>query len=220
MTDRKTNGKQPKPERRGVYSFLILALNAVLFFCALFLSSRYVSAYQERLREENLGNIKNLNQSAASNATALIESWNIKVNDLSQYLQRHPLTAKETLVLLEDANSSGDRLFELIDSEYAGYQARRGADGGFVPVSYARDAYAELKKAFDDTTDAGSGSICFAPEFTESGTALKYCAVYRHVPLLDETASAKCIRSCWPASPRTCWRRSTTRMITRGSPPC
>ena len=64
----------PIAQRRSLSLFVILMNVLMLSFAALSYG-RYASVYQERLREENLGNIANLNQSSALNATTLIDSW-------------------------------------------------------------------------------------------------------------------------------------------------
>lgn len=174
--------------RRNLFSLFVLLMNAVLLLCAVALYGRYVSVYQERLREENLGNIANLNRSAATNATAFIQSWGTKLDDIAQYVERNRLTHEQTLDLICDANSSPDREFELIGDNYAGYLARKDASGAYIPVFYQHDAYESLRHAFDDVGDHAYEDVCFAPEFTDSATALKYFAVYKHLTLLDAQA--------------------------------
>jgi signal transduction histidine kinase/CheY-like chemotaxis protein len=186
------NGIENKPflERRALALFVII-LNIVLLVFAILAYGRYASAYQERLREENLGNIANLNQSSAMNATVLIDSWNIKLEDIAQYISQHDMTYDEALVVIEQANSSENRQFELIGRDYTGYLARRDSNGGFIPLNYQKKAYAELQKAFDDVTDAAYDDVRFAPEFTDGDTALKYFAIYRHIPLKNRNGETE-----------------------------
>ena len=134
-----------KTPHRGVSSILIPLLNIVLLVLAIVLYYRYVSVYQERLREENLLNIANLNTSAASNATALVDSWDTKLDDIVRYVERHGATQEEALSLIDDANSSDERFFELIGPDYTGYLARRDESGAFIPVSYKGSSYAALQ---------------------------------------------------------------------------
>ena len=162
---------KPLAQRR-LFSLSIVLLNVVLLIVALLSYGRYVSVYQEGLREENLGNIANLNQSSAMNATALISSWDVKLKDIAQYVRQHDLTHDEALVLIEQSNSAKDRMFQLIGGDDQGYLVQRDASGAYIPLSYAQDSYADLQKVFDDTQDQAYGDICFAPEFTDGYTAL------------------------------------------------
>ncbi len=178
-------------EQRRFFSPIVLILNIILLAFAALSYGRYAAVYQERLREENLGNIANMNQSSAMNATALIESWNIKLEDLVQFAEYHEMSHDEALSMIEQSNSSEDRQFELIGGNYKGYLARRDESGAYIPLSYQKGAYSELQKAFDDINDDAYNDICFAPEFTDGNTALKYFAVYRHLSLKDEDGKAK-----------------------------
>lgn len=172
--------------QKRTFSVTVIILNIVLLTIAALSYGRYLSVYQERLIEENLGNIANLNRSSALNVTALIDSWSVKLTDVDRYISVNDLTLDEALTVIEQSNSSRNRQFELIGSDYTGYLARRDDSGGFIPLSYEAEAYAELKKAIDDKDDSGFEDVCFAPEFTDSETALKYFAVYRHLPIRNE----------------------------------
>lgn len=188
MTDEFTH--RPVLERR-TFSLVVIILNIVLLLFAVLSYGRYISAYRERLREENLGNIANLNQSSALNATVLISSWNIKLEDIAQYIGQYDMTYREALSVIEQSNSSMDRQFELIDGGYTGYLALRDENGAFIPLDYRKPAYADLQKALDDMQDSAYDDIRFVPEFTDSSTALKYFAIYRHLPLKDENGTTK-----------------------------
>lgn len=172
--------------QKRTFSVTVIILNIVLLTIAALSYGRYLSVYQERLTEENLGNIANLNRSSALNVTALIDSWSVKLTDVDRYISVNDLTLDEALTVIEQSNSSRNRQFELIGSDYTGYLARRDDSGGFIPLSYEAEAYAELQKAIDDKDDSGFEDVCFAPEFTDSETALKYFAVYRHLPIRNE----------------------------------
>ncbi|MDD2648007.1 MAG: hypothetical protein PHI27_02180 [Eubacteriales bacterium] len=99
--------------KRG-QGLIVIILNLVLLSCAILFYTMYTSAYEKRLNDENLGNIANMNRSAAMNATALIESMNIKLDDLAQYVKKHALDLEGALEMIDDANSSSERYFELI----------------------------------------------------------------------------------------------------------
>ena len=177
---------------KSSFSLLILVVNVVLLFVASMLYGRYTAVYQERLREENLGNIANLNQSAASNATALIESWEIELDDLMRYANRHPMTQDEMLAMLEDLNSNDKRQFELIGSDYTGFLARRDETGSFIPLTYRNSSsYADLRTIFDHMSGAADGAVRATPEFTDSFTALKYFALCAPVPILTADGVAE-----------------------------
>lgn len=172
--------------QRRFPSLIVIILNIALLAFAFMSYGRYATLYQERLREENLGNIANLNQSSAFNTTALIESWSVKLEDIAEYVTQRDMTHDEALAYIEQSNSSLDRYFELIGDDYTGFSARRGKDGGFIPLSYEKSGYADLQEAFNDVNDSAYDDICFAPEFTDGDTALKYFAIYKHLTLKNE----------------------------------
>ena len=176
---------------RRVLPVVVVLLNVALLAFAALLYGRYASGYQERLQEENLGNIANLNQSAALNATALIDSWNIKLEDVARYVTGHALTRDEALTVIEESNSSADRQFELIGRDYTGFLARRDGQGAFIPLSYQKSSYADLQRVLDDVEDKAHGDVRFTPEFTDGYSALKYFALYRHLPLVSETGETE-----------------------------
>ncbi len=166
-------------------SLPFLLVNILLLAASFLMIGRYVSIYQDKLWEENLSNISNLNQSAANNATALMNSWRIKLEDVSGFAERRRMTSDELLVLLEETNSSDMRQFQLIGADGTGYLARRDASGAFIPLSYQNDSYADLLAIFSAGQTAADNAVRFAPEFTDQYTALKHFALYRHVRLAD-----------------------------------
>ncbi len=181
----KRYSNQKYREKSPFMAVTVAVLNVVLLVITIILYGCYTDAYSKRLQEENLDNIANMNQSAANNMTALIDSWNIKLEDTIQYASRHDCTLDEALAYIEDANSSDERYFELIGSDYTGYLACLDEKGEFIPVSYQGHSYEELQKAFDRDEEAGQLTASFAPEFTDDMTALKHFALYCHLPLAD-----------------------------------
>ncbi|MDO5574082.1 MAG: ATP-binding protein [bacterium] len=181
-----------KSDLENPYATMAIAImNVALLAGAMILYGFYADAYKERLREENLGNIANLNQAAAISATALINSWDVKLDDVIQYIESEDATYEEALEIIANSNSNSDRHFELIGADYTGHLARRDANGQFTPVSYEGKSYADLQKIFNEDQIDYYKTVCFAPEFTDQITALKYFAIYRHLPLTDENGAKK-----------------------------
>ena len=188
-----TDDDSPKKEitHKRSFALLILIVNIVLIATAAILYGRYTAVYQERLREENLGNIANLNQSAATNATAMIGSWSTKLEDTAQFVERRRLTLEETLTLLDDANASEDRQLELIGANYSGYLARRDETGAFIAVTYQGGSYVEMKKVIDGTDVSSEGNVSFVPEFTDNYSALKCFAIYKRLQIRDANGNTE-----------------------------
>lgn len=169
---------------RRYFSVALIILNVVLLSSAFLLYALYTDAYDERLHKENLGNIANLNHSAAVNAASLFNSWKIKLDDVAKYAEIHDLTHDEFLKVLNDTNSSDERYFELIGSDYTGYLARSDDNGTFPALDYRDNSYTELQKIFGNNSSDASEEIKFTPEFTDGGkSALKFFAIYKHVTL-------------------------------------
>lgn len=177
----KTTGFQ-----RFVFAVVVM-LNVILISGSFLLYALYASAYKESLWKGNLGNISNLNNSAAVNATSLFNSWSIKLNDIAQYAEHHEMTYEEALNFISETNSNESRFFQLIGSDYKGHSAKKNSDGTFTEVSYENYS-SSLLKAFNDVDDDDyGGGICFTPEFTDNGeTAVKFFAIYKHVELKNE----------------------------------
>ena len=182
-----TEKKWPRLHRHmGV---IIAVLNAGFLLGAFLLYTMYTTAYQDRLREENLGNIANLHRSAATNATSLVTSWNTKLEDIAQYAQTHELTYEEALAYISDANSRADRYFELIGADYTGHLARRSTAGTYPALNFTHNTYGTLQKVFahagEAAGDADEGEIRFTPEYTDSGeSAEKFFAIYKYLTLI------------------------------------
>lgn len=168
-------------------NLIIVALNIALLTCAFMLYASYTKAYDNRLRDENLGNIANLNRSAVANTATLFESWDIKLEDIALYADKHGITRDEALKIISETNSCGDRHFELIGSDYKGCAVKQSADGSYAPLDYTNSSYTPLQKAFDDTKDEAYNGINFAPEYTDAGeTATKRFAIYKHISLKND----------------------------------
>lgn len=168
-------------------NIMVVLLNVLLLSAAFFMYILYARAYGERLREENLGNIHNLNRSAAMNATALLNSWKIKLDDISVYADKQKMNRDEVLDMICESNSMEARYFELIGSDHKGFLARKDEQGNYLELDYSNGSYSSLHKVFDDAADEESGDICFAPEYTDGGeTATKFFAIYKHISLPDK----------------------------------
>ena len=167
-------------------NIIVIFLNAILLSGVFIMYMLYNSAYEERLHEENLGNIANLNRSSAMNATALLDSWEVKLNDIIQYADIHNLSKGELLDMINDANSSGDRYFELIGGDYTGVLAKKDEGGTYPVLDYSNGSYSTLQNIFD-RADGEIEEIGYAPEYTDGGkTAEKFFAIYRYLSIVDE----------------------------------
>ena len=186
MKSNKNGNTEKITARNRIISAIVILINVILLSFAFILYGHYTDAYEKKMKEENLGNIANLNKSAALRADAFISGLQTKLDDILRYAELHDLTYDGLLHFIDDTNSDDGRSFELIGGDYTGHVARRGDDGGYIPVSYQEKSYINLQKAFDDTKDSAFDDICFAPEFTDNATALKYFAIYRHLTLKSD----------------------------------
>lgn len=173
-------------------NLVVIFLNVLLLSGVFLLYMFYVKAYQDRLSEENLGNIANLNQSASVNVISLFEGWSVKLDDVIGYVQKHEMTHKQAMEMICDANSSPSRYFELIGKDGKGYQAKKDADGRYIELDYSSSSYSSLHDIFK-SADAGSdNALTLTPEYTDGGeTAAKFVAMYKYIPIREEDGSTE-----------------------------
>lgn len=178
-------GGKARAGKRRSWSFLILILvNIILLSGAFLFYRRYTEAYQKSLREENLNNIGNLNKSSMAIVTAVLDSWNVKLNDFAEYTEHEETSYEQACDMLYISNSRKDIYFQLLDSSYQGLQMTKDNNGNYLPVSYTHPTYAVQQKAFDDVDDDGN-EIRFVPEFTNDVTKRLVFAIYKHITLTD-----------------------------------
>ncbi|NMP38242.1 MAG: response regulator [Clostridiales bacterium] len=179
------SGSKTKTGKSRSWSFLaLIVVNIVLLSGAFFLYGRYTQAYQKSLREENLNNISNLNKSSMAIVTAVLDSWNVKLNDIAEYAEHEGLDYEQTCDMISDFNSQEDIFFQILDSSYNGRQLTKNEDGSYPEISYAHGSYAVQQKAFDDINDNGN-EIRFVPELTNDYTKSKVFAIYKHITLAN-----------------------------------
>ncbi len=179
-----SEGKTKAGKRRS-WSFLILIfVNIVLLSGAFLLYGRYTQAYQKSLREENLSNIGNLNKSSMAIVTAVLDSWNTKLNDIAEYTWHEKMSYEQACDMISASNSQKDVFFQILDSSYNGRQLTRDDSGGYPEISYAHASYSVQQKSFDDLEDDGN-DIRFVPEFTNDFTKNRVFAIYKHITLFN-----------------------------------
>ncbi|NLW69727.1 MAG: response regulator [Eubacteriaceae bacterium] len=189
------NNNSPSPDKKaeggGLKGLIVIIINVFILACVFLLYIRFTSIYQDKLTEENMSNVANLNRSAYTNTVSIIKSWNTKLNDISGYVSAHDMNLEQALDYISQSNSDPNRFFELIGSDYKGYLAVKQEDGTYYPLKYTNISYGALQRIFDDTLDSESEDILFAPEFTDSATAMKFFAIYKHITLRAENGEKK-----------------------------
>jgi signal transduction histidine kinase/CheY-like chemotaxis protein len=205
MNERSSDGRK----RRGLSLFAAIILFNVLAFAAIGVSYfYYTSAYREKLYQENLNNVENLNIASANAAGNYIFTMGTKVDDTAGYIMSHGLNYEEAVAYLGESNSDPERVFQLIRSayyedgvlksgDYTGVSISRTLlpDGSLDTTQHAVDYtrnYGDLQEAMDDLHDDDFDSVCTAPEFTDADTKLKSFAIYRHVTLEDAHGEQAC----------------------------
>lgn len=168
-----------------------MIINVLLLVGVALIYLQYTTVFQDRIREENLINIANLNQSAAINASAMVSSWKAKLDDATQYIQKNELTYPQALQYLSDCNASDSVEFELVTSSFSGHLAKQDEKGGFPTVNYEDNSYYNMQQIFSSAEDSPSSIVRFTPEFTDSATAKKFFAIYSHLLLPAQDGQAQ-----------------------------
>ncbi|MDD4074930.1 MAG: response regulator [Eubacteriales bacterium] len=180
----------------------VLLVNVLVFICIGEVYSASGRSYSQKLLDENIRNVENLNAASANAAYTYTGSMGIKIDDAVNYIEARSLTYGETVKYLGESNTNPDRQFQLVKSgsygeagnlsfgDYTGVSIRKvkNADGGLVTrvrdIRYG-SGYYDIFQSFTDVHDENSNGVCFAAEFTDPDTKLKCFAVYRHTVLTD-----------------------------------
>lgn len=168
----------------------IVALNAMLILCIVLLFLNYGDDYRQKLRDQNLSSIENINEASANIASSFFLNRQKNLSDMVQYISKRGLSLSETMDYICDSNSDEKSQFELIGTDHKGFAAIRDA-GGYPAVSYANSNYSgNLWPVFENSASGGSSGILCTPEFTDAVSRFKSFALYAYVVLKDESGTA------------------------------
>lgn len=148
----------------------------------------YNNDYRQKLYEQNLNDVRNINQSAASISSAVLLAQKNKVEDIAKYVSAHHLSYQQTLQYIDDVNASGNGSFELIRADFTGNIVSKNHPGVFPEIAYNRSDYGALQSIFSVAGDPDKAEyVSCTPEFTDASSAVRSFAIYTYLQITDES---------------------------------
>lgn len=162
---------------------IIASINILLVICIIAIFLLYNSNAQNKIKEQNIDDIKNINQSSANISSMFFKNQQREISDMVSYITLHKFTYTEALSFICDSHGDIKNKYELVGTDGRGYAALRDKKG-FVPVDYTSTSYKYFNVIFRNYTIADG---MYTPEFTDSYTANRSFALHAHLKLLDDT---------------------------------
>ena len=181
-----------KLQKGRLRNLTVLAVNMVCVVLMVCLFVGYNNAYHAKLREQNIGNVSNLNRSAGVIAASYFAFQDQKLRDVAQYVQQQGLSLEETLSYIDASNGGHSACLELIGRDATGYYVQKDPSGAFPIISYASGGYEKLKQIFESAAEETIGVIALTPEFTDGYSARKSFAFYTTLLVADNKGEKAC----------------------------
>src|SRR5574344_1263734 len=162
---------------------IIASINILLVVCIIVIFLLYNSNAQNKIKEQNIDDIKNINQSSANISSMFFKNQQREISDMVSYITLHKFTYTEALSFICDSHGDIKNKYALVGTDGRGYAALRDKKG-FVPVDYTSTSYKYFNVIFRNYTIADG---MYTPEFTDSYTANRSFALHAHLKLLDDT---------------------------------
>ena len=162
---------------------IIASINILLVVCIIVIFLLYNSNAQNKIKEQNIDDIKNINQSSANISSMFFKNQQREISDMVSYITLHKFSYNEALSFICDSHGDMKNKYELVGTNGKGYAALRDKNG-FVPVDYTSSSYKYFNVIFRNYTIADD---MYTPEFTDSYTADRSFALHAHLKLLDDT---------------------------------
>lgn len=166
--------------KKGIPAVLILVVNIVLLTAIFIMFFVYMQAYNNKIYEQNLGDIRNVNQASAQIAMELSASHGRRLENLRKYLTKHLLSSQQLMEYVADTNAEDDVNFQIIGSDYTGYVLQQDADGNFPSVSYQARDYLNIRQIID-AADTSITDVPITVEFTDPYTGSRSFGRYIYV---------------------------------------
>ena len=196
------SSKQLYKESRRVRPLACIAVflvNLIVFVCIGAVYVSYTKNYRQRLFDENINNVENLNSASANAAYTYVRGMGIKIDDILNYVETNGLSVEETMHYLGEANTDPDRQIQLILSgsysdtgqlsygDFSGISVRTVREDGTHKVIIRKiiygSGYYDIRSAFTKSGAEKQNGTGFALEFTDPDTMRKGFAVYRQTVL-------------------------------------
>ncbi|MDD2647516.1 MAG: ATP-binding protein [Eubacteriales bacterium] len=173
-----------KPASLKVRAALLVSSNLCIIIAIVLLFFSYMRDYNDKLYEQNLNDIGNVNQAAAQISSELFASQGRKVNNIIRYVKLHELTRDEIIAYIDDSDADSDVVFQLIGQDYTGVAIQKDKNGNYPQVSYTNKDYVMIRQIVNRAADVTH--IPFTVEFTDPNTGSRSFGRYVNISALSD----------------------------------
>jgi len=178
-------GKKPPGGKKNLF---LLLVNVFCITALVAIFANYSSGYRQKLYDQNVNSIGNLNKSSATVAEAMFSYYAQKLSDMSRYIEANEMNLEDALSYLQCMSADTSGRFELIGTDSSGYVLGAGENGAAVAIAYKDNSYSELHQIFKNAADRGANHVLYTPEFTDAFSAFKCFAFYDYVNVEENGA--------------------------------
>lgn len=166
-------------------SIIVLVTNLSIIAVIIMLFIGYIRQYNQKLYEQNLQDISNVNQASASVAFELSSSYERKMNNILRYESKNNFSVQEFMKYVSDYNADTSATFQLIGEDYTGYALTQDENGVYPSVSYKSKDYSTIQQIID-SDEVDTAAIPFTVEFTDANTGFRSFGQYAHFSLKND----------------------------------
>lgn len=147
--------------------------------------------YQGKLKQQNINDIVNINQSTATISSAFLNAQSDRLLDICKYAAHQQMTRPELLAYIENSVFMDYSSFQLVQQNNTGFLADKSGND-YLTVNYSSHDYAELHQIFSAANNQPPiPKVLFSSEFTDNYTGYKSFALYCYVPVLNEDGNTE-----------------------------
>ena len=103
--------------------------------------------YQGKLKQQNINDIVNINQSTATISSAFLNAQSDRLLDICKYAAHQQMTRPELLAYIENSVFMDYSSFQLVQQNNTGFLADKSGND-YLTVNYSSHDYAELHQIF------------------------------------------------------------------------
>ena len=176
---------------RKMRKWLVLAVNIVGVILISIFFILYNQSYKNRLYNQNIDDISNLNQTSAAITEAYFSAKEQHLADMAKYIEYNQFTIEEAIAYLRYANSDKDEQYQLVGTDYLGLVVQSGKKDTVSEIDYSNHNYSELQSIILQTSLCENAEVVFVPEFTNDLDGVKCFALQTGVKIRQSDGSSQ-----------------------------
>src|SRR5574344_2463587 len=130
MSFKKENStsKITEMKKKNRYGIFIVCVNIVLISCIIVVFVLFGANNNNKLREKNIVDIKNINQSSANISSIFFNNQRVNLYNVIQFITKKELSYNEALSYICDSHSDTKYTYELVGTDCKGFAAVRNGN--------------------------------------------------------------------------------------------